>query len=124
MGNKILDPQGEKNIQRTVFEMFKRKEEDKSVIETSKSTSSRVVQIDGHNDMPWQFRRNLRNAISRIDLRKNMRDKENKEYWLPNHTDFERAEQGGLTAQFWVAYVRCDSNYRDAVRQTFEQIDV
>lgn len=85
---------------------------------------SRVVQIDGHNDMPWQFRTNLRNAIRNIDLTKNMRDNDTDEYYIPNHTDFARASIGGLTAQFWVAYVRCDSNYKDAVRHTMEQIDV
>jgi len=26
--------------------------------------------------------------------------------------------------QFWVAYVSCDSQYKDAVEQTLEQIDV
>merc|ERR1712131_340983 len=31
---------------------------------------------------------------------------------------------GQLTAQFWVAYVSCNSNYKDTARQTFEQIDV
>jgi len=26
--------------------------------------------------------------------------------------------------QFWAAYVPCDTQYKDAVRQTLEQIDV
>lgn len=26
--------------------------------------------------------------------------------------------------QFWSAYVPCETQYKDAVRQTFEQIDV
>lgn len=29
-----------------------------------------------------------------------------------------------LVLQFWAAYVPCDSQYKDAVRQTLEQIDI
>ena len=53
-----------------------------------------------------------------------MRDQAQPEYWIPNHTDMPRADIGGLTAEFWVAYVSCESNYKDAVRHTMEQIDV
>lgn len=54
------------------------------------------VQVDGHNDMPWQFRQNVRNAIKKLDLTKNMRDDNTDEYWIPNHTDFARAKTGKL----------------------------
>ena len=83
-----------------------------------------AVQVDGHDDLPWQLRKNIRNAIKTVDLRKNMREENNPEPWIPNHTDFARAKIGGLTTAFWVAYVDCKSNYKDAVRHTFEQIDV
>ena len=87
-----------------------------------------VVMVDGHDDLPWQLRKNKRNAIRDIDLRGNMRDYTEEQqrdmYWVPNHTDWARAKIGGLTAAFWVAYVSCASNYKDAARHTFEQIDV
>lgn len=83
-----------------------------------------VVQFDTHNDLPWKFRGHIRNQIRKVNLLNNMRDNSQPEYWIPNHTDMPRADIGGLTAEFWVAYVSCTSNYKDAVRHTMEQIDV
>jgi membrane dipeptidase len=37
---------------------------------------------------------------------------------------FERLHLDCLPLQFWVAYVGCDSQFKDAVEQTMEQIDV
>lgn len=42
-----------------------------------------------------------------------------------SHTDLPRLRKGKLGAQFWVAYIRCaDTQYKDAVARTLEQIDV
>uniref|UniRef100_A0A8C1C8U3 Dipeptidase n=1 Tax=Cyprinus carpio carpio TaxID=630221 RepID=A0A8C1C8U3_CYPCA len=40
------------------------------------------------------------------------------------HTNIPKIKEGRLSAQFWAAYVPCDTQYKDAVRQTLEQIDV
>ncbi|KAM9461412.1 dipeptidase 1 [Clarias gariepinus] len=70
--------------------------------------------IDGHNDLPWQLRLQFNNELNTKDL-----------HTLGStHTNIEKIKRGHLSAQFWAAYVPCDSQYKDAVRQTLEQIDV
>ncbi|XP_041648081.1 dipeptidase 1 [Cheilinus undulatus] len=70
--------------------------------------------IDGHNDLPWQLRKQFNNQLNNVDL-----DKLN-----TTHTNIEKIKEGRLGAQFWSAYVPCETQYKDAVRQTLEQIDV
>ncbi|KAJ7986034.1 hypothetical protein DPEC_G00346630 [Dallia pectoralis] len=70
--------------------------------------------IDGHNDLPWQLRMQFNNQLDQVNL-----------YTLNStHTNIDKIRKGRLAAQFWAAYVPCDSQYKDAVRQTLEQIDV
>ncbi|KAM9408278.1 dipeptidase 1 [Pholidichthys leucotaenia] len=70
--------------------------------------------IDGHNDLPWQLRKQFNNELNKVDL-----------YKLEStHTNIEKIQKGKLGAQFWSAFVPCDAQYKDAVRQTLEQIDV
>ncbi|XP_033897709.3 dipeptidase 1 [Acipenser ruthenus] len=70
--------------------------------------------IDGHNDLPWQMRQLFNNELEKMDL--NTLEK--------THTNIPKIKAGHLSAQFWAAYVPCESQYKDAVRQTVEQIDV
>ncbi|KAK0156347.1 Dipeptidase 1 [Merluccius polli] len=70
--------------------------------------------IDGHNDLPWQFRKQFNNQLSEVDLNT----------LNTTHTNIPKIKKGKLGAQFWSAYVPCDTQYKDAVRQTLEQIDV
>ncbi|KAM8894371.1 dipeptidase 1 [Spinachia spinachia] len=70
--------------------------------------------IDGHNDLPWQLRQQFNNELSRVDLNT----------LESTHTNIPKIKEGRLGAQFWSAYVPCESQYKDAVRQTLEQIDV
>ncbi|XP_068178995.1 dipeptidase 1 [Antennarius striatus] len=70
--------------------------------------------IDGHNDLPWQLRKQFNNQLEKVDL-----------YNLETtHTNIPKIAAGRLGAQFWSAYVPCETQYKDAVRQTLEQIDV
>lgn len=70
--------------------------------------------IDGHNDLPWQLLKQFNNELNKVDL-----------HTLDTtHTNIPKIKQGRLGAQFWSAYVPCDTQYKDAVRQTLEQIDV
>ncbi len=74
--------------------------------------------IDGHNDLPWQFRDKGDLSFRKIDLRKSQKG-------LGLHTDIPRLVQGGVGAQFWSAYVPADTGKKGtAVRMTLEQIDV
>ncbi|XP_053174463.1 dipeptidase 1 [Scomber japonicus] len=70
--------------------------------------------IDGHNDLPWQLRKQFNNQLNKVDLNT----------LSTTHTNIPKIKEGRLGAQFWSAYVPCDTQYKDAVRQTLEQIDV
>lgn len=72
--------------------------------------------IDGHNDLPWQYRKGKDFSFKRIDIARPQ----------PTlHTDIERLKKGGVGAQFWSAYVDADTaKTRTAVTETLEQIDV
>ncbi|XP_077375581.1 dipeptidase 1 [Festucalex cinctus] len=70
--------------------------------------------IDGHNDLPWQLREQFNNQLNKVDLNT----------LETTHTNIPKIKTGRLGAQFWSAFVPCESQYKDAVRQTLEQIDV
>ncbi|XP_029464085.1 dipeptidase 1-like isoform X2 [Rhinatrema bivittatum] len=70
--------------------------------------------IDGHNDLPWQLLKQFNNRLSEVDLCK-----------LNNtHTNIPKLKAGHVGGQFWAAYVPCDTQNKDAVKRTLEQIDV
>ena len=72
--------------------------------------------IDGHNDLPWQFREKAGLSFTRLDITREQKGL---------HTDIPRLRKGGVGAQFWAAYVPADKSKRSvAVRDTLEQIDV
>lgn len=73
---------------------------------------------DGHNDLPWQYRKTADNQVdqpSLFDLRENMS--------VYTETDLPRLKIGNLKAQFWSVYVGCPKQDKDAVRATMEQVD-
>ena len=78
-----------------------------------------VPLIDGHNDLPWQYRDRAQNQLARIDLRQDQ-----SRLAKPLHTDIPRLRAGGVGAQFWSVYVPVSFKGADAVQATFEQIDV
>lgn len=78
-----------------------------------------VPLIDGHNDLPWQYRMRVHNQLGGIDLRQDQSALEK-----PLHTDIPRLRAGGLGAQFWSVYVPASIKGADAVQATLEQIDV
>ncbi|XP_035275413.1 dipeptidase 1 [Anguilla anguilla] len=70
--------------------------------------------IDGHNDLPWQMKTLFNNQLNTVDLNT-----------LANtHTNIPKIREGRLAGQFWAAYVPCGTQYKDAVRQTLDQIDL
>jgi membrane dipeptidase len=80
---------------------------------------TRVPLIDGHNDLPWAIRTNLQNRLEALDLLAPT-DKLPK----PLHTDLQRLRRGGVGGQFWSVYVPVELGRDEAVRVTFEQIDL
>ena len=78
-----------------------------------------VPLIDGHNDLPWQYRERVQNQLAKIDLRQDQSKLER-----PLHTDIARLKAGRVGGQFWSVYVPASLKGADAVQATLEQIDV
>ncbi len=74
--------------------------------------------IDGHNDLPWQYRR-LTNNLEAIDLRGGTRGHPSQLV-----TDLPRLRQGGVGGQFWAVYVPASLSGPEAVQATLEQFDL
>ena len=72
-----------------------------------------AILVDGHNDLPWQFRTKADFSFRHVDISRPQKR---------IHTDIPRLKQGGVGAQFWAAYVPVER--KDAVRSTLEQIDI
>ncbi|MDN5381627.1 dipeptidase [Streptomyces sp. LB8] len=69
--------------------------------------------VDGHNDLPWALREQVRYDHDARDIATHQGDH--------LHTDIPRLRKGGVGAQFWSVYVRAD--LPDPVPATLEQID-
>ncbi|MFI8392054.1 dipeptidase [Streptomyces sp. NPDC085540] len=72
--------------------------------------------VDGHNDLPWALREQVRYDLARRDIAGDQS--------AHLHTDIPRLRAGGVGAQFWSVYVRSDYAGDEAVSATLEQIDV
>jgi membrane dipeptidase len=71
--------------------------------------------IDGHNDLPWQYRQTVGRRFSELDVATAQPQL---------MTDIPRLRAGGVGGQFWSVYVDTGQEGADAVRATMEQIDV
>ncbi|XP_055267107.1 dipeptidase 1 isoform X2 [Moschus berezovskii] len=72
--------------------------------------------IDGHNDLPWQLLNKFNNQLQ--DPRANLTSLNG------THTNIPKLKAGLVGAQFWSAYTPCDTQNKDSVKRTLEQIDV
>ncbi|MFJ6572054.1 dipeptidase [Streptomyces sp. NPDC091292] len=70
---------------------------------------------DGHNDLPWALREQVRYDLGARDIATDQS--------AHLHTDLARLRAGGVGAQFWSVYVRSDLAGDSAVSATLEQID-
>ncbi len=77
-----------------------------------------VPLIDGHNDLPWQYRKRG-GDLSAIDLRR-----DTSQLNPPWVTDIPRLRAGGVGGQFWSVYVPAKLPGAEALQATVEQIDV
>ncbi len=75
--------------------------------------------IDGHNDLPWQYRKRVGNHVAKIDLSADTSTLE-----PPMHTDVGRLRYGHVGAQFWALYLPSSYEGPGAAKVLFEQIDV
>ncbi|XP_054435014.1 dipeptidase 2-like [Pteronotus mesoamericanus] len=71
--------------------------------------------VDGHNDMPLVLRKFYHNhQLQDVNLHN----------FSHGQTSLDRLRDGLVGAQFWSAYVPCQTQERDALRLTLEQIDL
>ncbi|MEX1137597.1 MAG: dipeptidase [Balneolales bacterium] len=76
-----------------------------------------VPLIDGHNDLPYQYRVRADYKFSEIDLMNTTG------FGQPMHTDIPRLREGRVGGQFWSVYVTPNQPESEAIQQTMEQID-
>ncbi len=88
---------------------------DDPFLERARELHRRVPLIDGHNDLPWQYRQKARSVLSEIDLSRPQPEL---------HTDIARLREGGVGGQFWSVYVPVEAPRERLVRETIEQIDL
>ncbi|XP_018330312.1 dipeptidase 1-like [Agrilus planipennis] len=80
--------------------------------------------IDGHNDLPYNLYALLRNNLSGFNFSADLTSDPVWGSCSSCFTDIPRLRKGKVGAQFWVAYVGCSTQYKDALGKTLEQIDV
>ncbi len=75
-----------------------------------------AILIDGHNDMPWEIRKQGSSTFEKLDISKPQ---------ATLQTDIPRLRQGGMGAQFWSVWVPSATAYDGtALTSTLEQIDL
>ncbi|MFE5187445.1 dipeptidase [Streptomyces sp. NPDC056628] len=84
-------------------------------LETARDLLREFPVVDGHNDLPWALREQVRYDIAARDIAADQS--------AHLHTDIPRLRAGGVGAQFWSVYVRSDYAGDQAVSATLEQID-
>jgi membrane dipeptidase len=74
------------------------------------------IVIDGHNDMPWEIRKQGSRTFEKLDISKPQ---------ATLQTDIPRLRKGGMGAQFWSVWVPATTAYDGtALVSTLEQIDL
>jgi membrane dipeptidase len=80
---------------------------------------SRTPVIDGHNDLPSEFRDRVKGRMDGIDL-----NSDTSKLTPGLMTDIPRIRKGHLGGQFWSVYVPAELKGSDAVQQTMETMDI
>ncbi|MDL5201965.1 dipeptidase [Streptomyces sp. ALI-76-A] len=82
-------------------------------LEAARELLAEFPVADGHNDLPWALREQVRYDLDARDIAADQH--------AHLHTDIPRLRAGGVGAQYWSVYVRSD--LPDPVPATLEQID-
>lgn len=86
------------------------------VTDRARRLHAAAIVIDGHNDMPWEVRKQGGSSFDKMDIAKRQPDLQ---------TDIPRLREGGVGAQFWSVWVPGELGYRgEALSTTLEQIDL
>lgn len=92
---------------------------DPALVERARKLLNETPLIDGHNDLPWEYRKRFERRLGDLDLAADQTQLDPR-----LHTDLPRLRQGGVGAQFWSVYVPVDLAGGAATRAVFEQMDV
>ena len=95
----------------------KNKEDSSRIAEVKKLLHESPL-IDGHNDVPWQYRK-FKAGFDAIDL-----SRDTGQLKAAMVTDIPRLRAGAVGGQFWSVYVPPDLPGPEAVQAVVEQIDV
>ena len=89
--------------------------EDAAMVHARRFLASRPI-IDGHNDLPWEMRKNPAGPmdVAKYPLRGR----------APGQTDFARLKLGGVGGQFWSVYIPGEAKDSGFARMQLEQIDI
>lgn len=85
----------------------------------ARAVLQRTPVIDGHNDVPWKLREKRGGKLAGFTFER-LEGDDGKLF----NTDLARMRAGGVGGQFWSVYVPEDLKPDEAVRSTFEQIDL
>lgn len=88
-------------------------------IKRARAILDEVPLIDGHNDIPWQYRQRVDNHLDQMDLSQDLTGLK-----PALHTDIPRLRAGGMGGQFWSVYVPATMRGAEGIRMTLEQIDM
>ncbi len=92
------------------------KKDDRSPIvltDRARDLQRRSLLIDGHNDMPWEIRKQ---GFDKLDISQPQPSLQ---------TDIPRLREGGIGAQFWSVWVPVETGYQGkALSTTLEQIEL
>ncbi len=92
---------------------------DPALVERARKLLVATPLIDGHNDLPWEYRKRFDRRLGDLDLAADQTKLD-----PPLHTDLPRLRQGGVGGQFWSVYVPVGLEGGAATRAVFEQMDV
>ena len=97
----------------------KNRSPDDALVRQARELLREVPLIDGHNDVPWSYRKRVNNHVGEIDFAGDTRLLE-----PPMHTDIRRLRDGGVGGQFWSVYIPVSMAGPGAARVVMEQIDL
>ncbi len=80
--------------------------------------------IDGHNDLPWEFRARFKSDVSAVDLQVDQSKIVGPGGTLPLMTDIPRLRAGRVGGQFWSVWIPVDVKGFEAVQMTLEEMDI
>lgn len=94
---------------------------DDELMERARRLLGEAPLIDGHNDVPWQYRDRVALHVDQLDFDADLTQLER-----PMHTDLARLRAGGVGGQFWSVYIPINTRggRPGDARAVIEQIDL